>query len=126
MVFAGAAFLTTEPAKIIIDPGTVVAPPPPDLGTIKKHFPVPTPNSNGTFEKSGPGYKSLPAKEPRVAEKKPVPVPPAAAVIQEKSLTENEYFRGGVGAVIGWLVKSICEILLGLIKKLSFIKNLGW
>jgi hypothetical protein len=30
---------------------------------------------------------------------------------------ENEYIKGGIGAAIGWVVKSVCEFLFALLKK---------
>lgn len=134
VIFSGIAYFTTEP-KIVVSPSVAVAPEP----NITKIFPLPPPGGIVREEGSG-GYKSLPTKEPRVEEKKPytepapppppkeikpIPVPEHTAMVKD-DITNNEYFRGAVGAVIGWIVKNICEILLGLIKKLSFIKNLGW
>jgi hypothetical protein len=70
--------------------------------------------------------KAEPAPPPPPKEAKPIPVPEHTAMIQDNSITKNEYVRGAVGAVLGWVVKNMCELLLGLVKKLSFIKSLGW
>jgi hypothetical protein len=117
VVFSGAAYLTTEPAKVIIRTPAYSAPAPPQPGD--------------TLIKSKPGYKSLPKPiiEPKVEEKKPyteptpppppkdikpVPVPEHTAMIKE-DIANNEYIRGALGAVVGWVVKGICEFLFGII-----------
>lgn len=48
---------------------------------------------------------------------KRVPVAPPMAMVQEDSLLKNEYTRGAIGAALGWVVKGICEFMLGLLKK---------
>ena len=35
-------------------------------------------------------------------------------MIQE--VKENAYIKGGIGAVIGWAVKNICDFILGVVK----------
>jgi hypothetical protein len=32
-------------------------------------------------------------------------------------ISNNEYVKGAIGAAIGWVVKSICEFIFGLLKK---------
>jgi hypothetical protein len=131
LVFSGAAFFTTAfpVSKTGSDSMGIGGPAvdPGDISAMKKHFPIPTPGEIG--EKSGPGYKSLPTKEPRVEEKKPytepAPLPPPVAMVEKDSLdslldrylNRNEYTRTAAGAVIGWAVKHLCEMLFGLVKR---------
>ena len=116
ITFASVGYFTHTPEYIKISS------PVPAIEEQKNHFKLPLPGGIIGEEKSGGGIKSLPAPPPP----KHAPAPEHTAMIKDDSLLKNEYTRTVILGVIGWVVKNICALLLGLLKKLSFIKSLGW
>jgi len=60
-------------------------------------------------------YKPIPISEEVLSKKYPIGSE-YMIYIQKEKVINNEYVKGAFGAVVGWVIKNICDFLWGLIK----------